>query len=274
MIKPDGKRLDITLLRPLNWISESQADVATTIFLDLPEMGAQGLAQVLNIESCPTIKRGKGNVITGTFHHEAANTIDVHVEGLAKPIGCTGNHPFWSLTRNEFIEAGKLQQGEQLQLHNDQTAKVIQILPRPGPERVHNLEVMNEHVYRVSQSGLLVHNSCAVGTYGKNRGHHIFPKKAFEGNSKYNADAAFTVPLTELHARGFDHNQMTGKQNSLYSALAREGKTPTLADHQRIAKEALIAGGVDTKDAAALVYVATAQIKGEGWNFTYHPWGN
>jgi hypothetical protein len=94
MIKSDGKRLDITLLRPLSWISESQADIGTTIYLDLPELGAQGLAKVLNIEPCPLIKPGKGNVITGTFHHEAANTIDVHVEGLSKPIGCTDNHPF------------------------------------------------------------------------------------------------------------------------------------------------------------------------------------
>jgi hypothetical protein len=160
MIKPDGKRLDITLLRPLSWIKESNAQISATIFLALPEMGAQGLAKVLNIESCPPIKKGRGNVITGTFHHEAANTIDLYVEGLAKPIGCTDNHPFWSVTRNEFIEAGKLLRGEQLQLHNGQTAKVIQILPRPGPERVHNLEVMNEHVYRVTNEGILVHNTC------------------------------------------------------------------------------------------------------------------
>jgi hypothetical protein len=160
MIKPDGKRLDITLLRPLYWISESKAEIGSTIFLDLPEMGAQGIAKVLNIEPCPPIKPGRGNVITGTFHHEAANTIDVHVEGLSKPIGCTDNHPFWSVTRQEFIEAGKLQPDEQLQLYKGQTAKVIQILPRPRPERVHNLEVMNEHVYRVSEQGVLVHNAC------------------------------------------------------------------------------------------------------------------
>ncbi|MDR1923119.1 MAG: hypothetical protein LBQ66_02000, partial [Planctomycetaceae bacterium] len=36
MIKPDGKRLDITLLRPLSWIKESNATISATIFLDLP----------------------------------------------------------------------------------------------------------------------------------------------------------------------------------------------------------------------------------------------
>jgi hypothetical protein len=159
MIKPDGKRLDVTLLRPISWIAESNAKVGNTIFLDLPEMGAQGQAKILNVEPCPPIKPGKGNVITGTFHHEAANTIDLYVEGLDKPIGTTDNHPFWSVTRQEFVEAGKLLPGEELQLYNGQPAKVVQILPRPGPERVHNLEVMNEHVYRIAQEGVLVHNA-------------------------------------------------------------------------------------------------------------------
>jgi hypothetical protein len=161
MFKSDGKRLDITLLRPLSWIAESRAEINAIIHLDLPEMGAQGNAKVLNIEPCPPIKPGKGNVVTGTFHHEAANTIDLHIEGLSKPIGTTDNHPFWSVTRQEFVEAGKLLPEEDLQLYNGQTAKVVQILPRPGPERVHNLEVMNEHVYQVAYEGILTHNQCA-----------------------------------------------------------------------------------------------------------------
>ncbi|MDR3109284.1 MAG: EndoU domain-containing protein [Planctomycetaceae bacterium] len=171
MQKSDGKRLDVTLLRPLSWIEESKAEVGATICLDLPEMGAQGQAKILNIEPCPPIKPGKGNVVTGTFHHEAANTIDLYVEGLLKPIGTTDNHPFWSVTKQEFVEAGKLLPNEELQLYNGQMAKVIQILPRPGPERVHNLEVLNEHVYRITNEGALVHNACSTSLRFLN---HIF----------------------------------------------------------------------------------------------------
>jgi hypothetical protein len=186
MIKSNGKRLDITLLRPLNWISESQADIGTTIYLDLPELGAQGFAKVLNIEPCPLIKPGKGNVITGTFHHEAANTIDLYVEGLSKPIGCTDNHPFWSVTQNDFVEAGKLLPDEELQLYSGQTAKVIQILPRPGPERVHNLEVMNEHVYRVALEGILAHNMCAKNNWFNDAG----KLRRYDGNKpKYKSES-------------------------------------------------------------------------------------
>ncbi|MDR2706245.1 MAG: HINT domain-containing protein [Planctomycetaceae bacterium] len=207
MIKSDGKRLDITLLRPLNWISESQADIGTTIFLDLPELGAQGFAKVLNIESCPPIKSGKGNVITGTFHHEAANTIDLHVEGLSKPIGCTDNHPFWSVTRNEFVEARKLQQGEELQLYNGQTAKVIQILPRPGPKQVHNLEVMNEHVYRVSDQGILVHNNYVYQNTNIKRqkqNEHVFGTPEYNNRLK-NPPASGPKPISVFLDAAAEH---------------------------------------------------------------------
>ena len=43
MTKPNGKRLDITLLRPLSWIEEVKAEQGGTIYLDLPEMGAVGV---------------------------------------------------------------------------------------------------------------------------------------------------------------------------------------------------------------------------------------
>ena len=165
MIKPDGKRLDITLLRPLSWIEGSRATPGTTIYLDLEELGAHGNAKVVAIDPCPPIKPGKGNVITGTFHHEAANTIDLYIDGLEKPIGTTNNHPFWSVTKQEFVEASTLLPGEYLQLHSGQTAKIVQILPRSGVKRVHNIEVMNEHVYMVTERGVAVHNQ--YGASGK-----------------------------------------------------------------------------------------------------------
>ena len=179
MIKSNGKRLDITLLRPLSWIEEVKAEQGGMIYLDLPEMGAQGDAKVIAIDPCPPIKPGKGNVITGTFHHEAGQTIDIQVQGLDKPIGCTANHPFWSETRHDFVEAGTLRPQEDLLLYDGQITKVIQILPRPGPERVHNLEVLNEHIYYVENVGVLVHNECTklnIKGLGKTKN---IPKKAY-----------------------------------------------------------------------------------------------
>jgi hypothetical protein len=183
MSKEDGKRLDITLLRPISWFEEVEAIDDTTIFLDLPEMGAQGLATVASIEPCPPIKPGKGNVITGTFRHEATNIIDLYVEGLSKPIGTTDNHPFWSVTRNDFVSVHELQVGEVLRLYNGLSTKVLQIKPRPGPASVYNLEILNEHVYHVTNSGILVHNICTgdppQGMLNPHN-HHIVMKGKFK----------------------------------------------------------------------------------------------
>jgi hypothetical protein len=162
MIKPNGKRLDITLLRPLSWLVESQANTGTTIFLDLPETGAQGFAKVRNIEPCPNIKSGEGNVVTGTFRHQTNGTIDLFVDILDAPIGCTETHPFWSVTKQEFVVAGQLLPGEKLRLHNGQTTKVVKTLPRPVPQYVYNIEVLNENVYEVTFNGILVHNLCTT----------------------------------------------------------------------------------------------------------------
>jgi hypothetical protein len=84
--------------------------------------------------------------------------IDLWVEGLDEPIGCTPNHPFWSEDRQDFVPAAELQLGERLR-HRDGTSRVTAATPRAGKHRVYNLEVHGEHVYRVSGSGVLVHNT-------------------------------------------------------------------------------------------------------------------
>ncbi|MDW8223098.1 MAG: hypothetical protein RMJ82_09135, partial [Gemmatales bacterium] len=54
-IKPSGKKLYATLLRPLEWIEDELDPETNTIELDLPELGAEGTANVLRIGPCPPI---------------------------------------------------------------------------------------------------------------------------------------------------------------------------------------------------------------------------
>ena len=71
MTKPDGGRLDIELLRSMEWIENSEA-VGKTVELDLVELGADGPADVMAIDACPPIESDDGQgrrVITGTFAH-------------------------------------------------------------------------------------------------------------------------------------------------------------------------------------------------------------
>lgn len=74
-------------------------------------------------------------------------------------LGTTSNHPFWSVNRQDYVQAGSLVIGEQVQTFSGDTKRVISKLPRPGPEAVYNLEVHGEHVYYVGVNGVLVHNT-------------------------------------------------------------------------------------------------------------------
>jgi hypothetical protein len=121
---------------------------------------------------------------------------------------------------------------------------------------------MNEHVYRVSSNGILVHNSCVFSRFADGGDHHIFAKKAFDGVAGYDKNAAFCIPASELDPGKFNHDAMTGKQHALYAELHQSGRPNTLEEYARIARESLIAGGVDPKDAAALAHVGMAQLKG------------
>jgi hypothetical protein len=78
-------------------------------------------------------------------------------------IGTTSNHPFWSVDRREYVQAGKLELGERVLTYSGDTKRVLSKLARPGPQPVYNLEVFAEHVYYFGKDGVLVHNSCGSG---------------------------------------------------------------------------------------------------------------
>ncbi|QDT39255.1 Hint domain-containing protein [Stratiformator vulcanicus] len=160
MRKETGDALKIELLRPLDWLTENGITVGETIHLDLPEQGAWGDAKVLNIGPCPAIEAGEGSVITGRFIHESSSPLlNVSIEGDEQPTGVTANHPFWSIDRNEFIAADDLNVGERVDTLSG-IRRITSITPRGPPETVYNLEVHGQHVYRVGDAGVLVHNSC------------------------------------------------------------------------------------------------------------------
>jgi hypothetical protein len=161
MRKADGSRLDIELLRPIEWIEANAIEPGATIPLNLPEMGVSGPAEVLALNPCriPGPKpHPDSRLVTGTFAHSSADIVDLFVEGLDKPIGCTANHRFWSEDRQEFVEAGQLQLGDALVTAKGTVTHVNSLLPRPDREAVYNLEIGVAHVFHVSQHGLLVHN--------------------------------------------------------------------------------------------------------------------
>jgi hypothetical protein len=171
----------VQLLRPKDWLNNDFAQVVEVqnesgeteevilVWLELPEMGAVGWAELLGVIECEKFQTGKGNLVTGTFCHLAPETINLEIENI-DPIGCTPNHPFWSVDRQDYISAGELVQNERVLLYNGETKRVINKLSRPGPEFVYNIEVFGEHVYHVTSDGVLVHNTCETHQ------HHSIPK--------------------------------------------------------------------------------------------------
>jgi len=156
--KDDGSRWDADLLVPLWWITEQQAKVGGQVHISVPECGIDGLARVVTLGPCPKIHDIDGRVVTSVFRHHSANVLDLHIEGLDEPIGTTANHPFFSVDRAEFVRADELQPGEMLRLIDGSPIPVISSTPRPGAHTVYNLQVSVDHVYHVTEAGVLVHN--------------------------------------------------------------------------------------------------------------------
>lgn len=180
--------------------------------LNLPELGLNGPAWIVDLEPSPIIPAGPGQVVTAKFKHASASVLDLVLANTppatqssqtalsssssapsispTDTIGVTANHLFWSVDRAEFVQAGELRIGERLQTLAGDIQWVQQKLPRPGPEPVYNLEVHDEHVYYVGNNRVLAHNSYASkraprltfdGPPSEIRRHHIFNK--FRGKS-------------------------------------------------------------------------------------------
>ena len=164
MINAHGKRLDIVMLRPLEWIDALDAAPGESFYLDMPEMDATGDATIVSIDRCPPIEPGPhGEVVTATFAHEPEDVlVNVALEGIAEPISCTSYHRFWSEDRRNYVEAGELRPGERVRARRAGLLAVTSVTHRPVAPLVYNLEVNREHVYEVSELGVLVHNSYSI----------------------------------------------------------------------------------------------------------------
>jgi len=122
----------------------------------------------------------------------------------------TDEHPFWKVDIG-WIDAGKLQPGDQLLQHNGQFAEVISTRYEAHPEgvTVYNFQVANAHSYYVSASStrgppILVHNA----NYGL-------------GNAPRVVDA-WALRHTGITARLKEHLSHAVKQAKLTPAQARD----------------------------------------------------
>jgi hypothetical protein len=173
----------------------------------MPELRAGGFAELVANEAFPAISDGPGQLVTATFAHGSAQVLDLVFEpmdawaagsrilassdtrqafqstaghdssGSSLTLGVTAAHPFWSMTRDEFVPAGEMELGEQVVALEGQLWRLTSITSRAGPESVYNFEVASEHVYYVGSDGLLVHNLYVCAVLQKSSGKFVYVGK-------------------------------------------------------------------------------------------------
>ena len=117
-----------------------------------------GLAEVTAVRACPPIAEGEGRVVTGRFvTRDVANVVRITLTSGTE-IRATDVHPVWSIDREDWVPAGKLEPGEHVDTLTGPVA-VVRVEQLDRHSAVYNLEVHGEHVYRIAVDGVLVHNA-------------------------------------------------------------------------------------------------------------------
>ncbi|MCC9603192.1 HINT domain-containing protein [Stieleria sp. JC731] len=226
--------------------------------MDLPELAITGPALLVDLQPAPQVQAGAGRVVTATFHHTSGDVIDLTIgENVStETIGTTGNHPFWSEDRQEYVQAATLEIGEQVRTYAGDTKQVVALLPRPGPEPVFNLEVHGEHVYYVGDGGVLIHNAYvddalihSNGFFGHHSnklgilskrvtrdslaGDHVLPKEAIKralaragvkkGDKLYDQVIAFQDSSKNLRLMDRGLNSSKGQRNAVEWMATKQG---------------------------------------------------
>ncbi|MCA9118586.1 MAG: hypothetical protein H6822_03885 [Planctomycetaceae bacterium] len=159
--------INVQTLQPWQWLHENEVHVGgeaplplETVEMNLP-VGMTG--KVLDILPCPEIERGRGRVVLTTVNRLARGVIELTLrdaDGKEETLRPTDEHLFYSVSQGDWLSAGELQVGERLN-GTSGPITIAAITPLEGTHRVYNMTVQGEHLYRVAECGVLVHNSCA-----------------------------------------------------------------------------------------------------------------
>ena len=165
MQERDGARAEVALLRPESWFAERGVSVVgDCVELNLEELDLAGAFQVLELGEVRVstyVRRAGFGRVTGRFQFNKGETFNLFVAGESRPIGVTGQHPFWSADRNAWVSVRDLRIGERLLVEGG--TRVVEKVEVRGEEVVFNIEVDGEHCYRVGEQGVLVHNASPSG---------------------------------------------------------------------------------------------------------------
>ena len=165
IVRNDLSVVEAEFIRPRAWIGSLGLVKGARIDLAVPELEIDGLAEVTAVRDCPLIADGEGRVVTGRFvTRNVANVVRMTLANGTE-IRATDVHPVWSVDREDWVPAGKLEAGEHVDTLTGPVA-VTSVEPLERHPAVYNLEVHGEHVYRIAVDGVLVHNAGPSYTLG------------------------------------------------------------------------------------------------------------
>jgi len=165
IVRNDLSVVEAEFIRPRAWIESLGLVKGARLDLAVPELGIDGLAEVTAVRDCPPIAEGEGRVVTGRFvTRDVANVVKITLANGTE-IRATDVHPVWSLDREDWVPAGKLEAGEYVDTLTGPVA-VASVERLDRHPAVYNLEVHGEHVYRIAVDGVLVHNAGPSYTLG------------------------------------------------------------------------------------------------------------
>ncbi|MFP1797375.1 RHS repeat-associated core domain-containing protein, partial [Lonsdalea quercina] len=105
---------------------------------------------------------------------------------------------------------------------------------------------------------------CGTGEYKDVGGHHIHAKAGFKSNPKYDPKKGFSISQDYMDKMGLDHQAMTSYQRQAFKELYNSGRPNTLAEHTKIAVNALESGGATTQQARSLVAESLWNLRSQG----------
>nr|MBC8355320.1 hypothetical protein [Planctomycetota bacterium] len=156
--------INVESLQPWQWIQRHEAHVGgyAPLPVDTHEIGVPEdlLGKVLDILPCPPMRAGPGRVVLTTVNHLNTDVVELTLRdsrGETETLRPTAIHLFYSTSHGEWIPASRLANGERLD-GVDGKVTVVDVTRLPGTHRVYNMTVQGEHLYRVAECGVLVHN--------------------------------------------------------------------------------------------------------------------
>ena len=180
--------INVETLQPWQWIHHHEVRVQgyAPMPIDALEMGLPEdlTGKVIDILPCPPLRAGPGRLVLTTVDHLNKDVIELTLlnsDGDPETLRPTGTHKFYSITRGEWLSASQLARGEHLDGINGKIT-VADVKRLPGTHRVYNMTVQGEHLYRVAECGVLVHNQKCTDLVANKNG--IISEIGISGSSK------------------------------------------------------------------------------------------